>query len=101
MFNEPVVPTQVLRQFEATHCYTRLSTKLMEHAIFLIQLQNLQFCTQVALASRECVQLPVILLDKQSTSLASFPVQPTLVREMGPLPGPNAAPDCAVASASR
>ena len=52
------------------------------------------------LASLECVQLVVVRLKEQSTSLDSFPVQPTVLREMGPLPWPNAAPDCAVASAS-
>ena len=54
----------------------------------------------MTLASLECVQLVVVRLKEQSTSLDSFPVQPTVLREMRPLPGPNAAPDCAVASAS-
>ena len=62
---------------------------------------HLQFGTQVALASLECVQPAVLVSDEQSASLLSFPVQPMFVKEIGPLPGPNAAPDCAVASANR
>ena len=57
--------------------------------------------TQVALASLECVQPVVKLVHGQSASLVSFPIQPTLFKEIGPVPGPNAAPDCAVASANK
>ena len=64
-------------------------------------IRNLQSGAQVALASLECVQAATLLLNVQSTSLVSFPVQPTLFNAMEPLPWPNAAPDCAVASASK
>ena len=47
---------------------------------------HLQFGTQVALASLECVQAATLLLNVQSTSLVSFPVQPTLLNAMEPLP---------------
>ena len=57
--------------------------------------------TQVALASLECVQPAVLLSDEQSASLLSFPVQPMFVKEIGPVPWPNAALDCAVASANK
>ena len=66
-----------------------------------LRLYCLHCVTQVALASLECVQPAVLVSDEQSASLLSFPVQPMFVKEIGPLPGPNAAPDCAVASANR
>ena len=78
MLANPVSREERLMKEDHTH-FQFLYNNCSQKQIYQHCMDNLQFGMQVALASLECVQAATLLLTGQSTSLVSFPVQPTLL----------------------